>query len=124
MKKLVIGLLLSLLIPIASISQTTYPIIKDSLVIITQSQLKTANLIFNEHQFLKEKVRLLDNQVSDLTKLNSLYIAQDSLRCKEIDEYKKAYEDSYYKYNRLKRYNTVKNVSILVLASVILGLII
>lgn len=106
-------MLLSLLIPIACISQNTYPIIgPDSLVTITPKQLKITNLIFSEHQYLKEKVEILNSQVSNLEELNSLYIIQDSIRCKEIEEYKNAYEDGFKKYNRLeKRYKTTKIIS-------------
>ena len=53
-----------------------------------------------------------DEQISDLERLNSLYLEQDSLRCKEIEQYKNAYEDSYDKYNRLnKRYKVYKTIS-------------
>lgn len=108
MKQFVIALLVSLLVPIVSHSQNTYPsITADSLVIITPIQLKTANLIFNEHELLLEKVDLLNSQVNNLEEINKLYVIQDSVRCKEIDQYKNAYEDSYKKYNKLnKRYKT------------------
>ena len=114
MRRLVIALLLSLSTVIVSHSQNTYPSIgTDSLVTITPEQLKITNLIFSEHDYLLKKVDLLNNQVSDLEKLNYLYIEQDSLRCKEIDQYKNAYEDSYKKYNRLnKRYKITKTVSL------------
>ena len=113
MRKLVIALLLSLLTPIVSLSQSTYPIIRtDSLVTITPEQLKITNLIFNEHRFLLEKVDILNNQVSNLEQINILYEIQDSVRCKEIEIYKQAYEDSFKKYNRLdKRYKTYKYMS-------------
>lgn len=113
MRKLVIALLLSLLTPIVSLSQSTYPIIRtDSLVTITPEQLKITNLIFNEHKFLLEKVDILNNQVSNLEQINTLYEIQDSVRCKEIETYKQAYEDSFKKYNRLdKRYKTYKYIS-------------
>ena len=114
MKQFVIVLLLSLLVPIASSSQTTYPVtIGDSLVIITADQLKYTNLIFNEHRYLTEKVNILENQISNLEKLNFTYVEQDSIRCKQIEEYKNAYEDSFNKYNRLNnRYKIAKVVSI------------
>lgn len=110
MRKLVIALLLSLSTVIVSHSQNTYPIISpDSLVTITPEQLKITNLIFNEHKYLQEKVEILDNQVSNLEELNSLYIIQDSIRCKEIEQYKTAYEDSFKKYNKLdKKYKATK----------------
>ena len=70
MKKLVMILLVSLLTPIMSFSQSTYPITgSDSLITITAEQLKSINLIFNEHRYFKEKVSLLTEQVEDLSKL-------------------------------------------------------
>ena len=122
MKKLVIVLLISLLVPIASTSQTTYPItLGDSLVIITAEQLKYTNLIFNEHKYLTNKVNLLENQISNLEHLNLTYVEQDSLRCKEIEEYKYAYENYYRKYNRSVRTTKIVSVSsILILLGILL----
>ena len=126
MKKLVMILLVSLLTPIMSFSQSTYPITgSDSLITITTEQLKSINLIFNEHKYFKEKVNLLTEQVEDLSKLNSLYIEQDSIRCKEIDEYKNAYEDSFEKYNRLnKRYKIIKGISFATIFTTLLGILV
>ncbi len=126
MKKLVIILLVSLLTPIMSFSQSTYPITgSDSLITITAEQLKSINLIFNEHRYFKEKVSLLTEQVEDLSKLNSLYVEQDSIRCKEIDEYKNAYEDSFKKYNRLnKRYKIIKGISFATILTTLLGIVV
>lgn len=119
-------LLVSLLTPIMSFSQSTYPITgSDSLITITAEQLKSINLIFNEHRYFKEKVGLLTEQVEDLSKLNSLYVEQDSIRCKEIDEYKNAYEDSFKKYNRLnKRYKIVKGISFATILTTLLGIVV
>ena len=70
-------------------------------------------MIFNEHRYLTEKVNILENQISNLEKLNFTYVEQDSIRCKQIEEYKNAYEDSFNKYNRLNnRYKIAKVVSI------------
>lgn len=126
MKQFVIVLLLSLLMPIAAVSQNTYPsITSDSLVIITPEQLKTANLIFNEHEMLTEKVKLLDSQISNLTEINKLYEVQDSIRVKELDLYKGAYYDSLDKYTKLnKKYKTTKVLSISGLAAILLGVLI
>lgn len=126
MKKLVMILLVSLLTPIMSFSQSTYPITgSDSLITITAEQLKSINLIFNEHRYFKEKVSLLTEQVEDLSKLNSLYVEQDSIRCKEIDEYKNAYEDSFKKYNRLnKRYKIIKGISFATILTTLLGIVV
>jgi hypothetical protein len=70
-------------------------------------------LIFNEHRYLTEKVNTLENQISNLEKLNFTYVEQDSIRCKQIEEYRNAYEDSFDKYNRLNnRYKIAKVVSV------------
>ena len=62
---------------------------------------------------LLEKVGLLNSQINTLEEVNKLYIIQDSIRCKEIDQYKNAYEDSFKKYNKLnKRYKTTCIVSL------------
>lgn len=101
MRQFVIILLLNLLTPIVSHSQTTYPIIKDSLVIITPRQLKETNLIFSEHEMLLKKVPLLTNQISTLEKLNKTYIEQDSIRLKELSFYKFSYENKSTQYEEL-----------------------
>lgn len=113
MKRFVIALLISLWIPIASHSQTIYPVINDSVVLITPQQLKTTNLIFNEHKMLREKVPLLNNQIKSLEELNSSYVKQDSLRLEQINLYKNAYENSDKQYLKLQRqYKTYRTVSI------------
>ena len=98
-----IVLLLSLLIPIVSYSQDTYPIIKDSLVIITPQQLKITNLIFNEHAALKEKVPLLNLQIEALEKANRNYAVQDSIRTEEINLYENSYKDAYKRNKKLNK---------------------
>jgi len=114
MKQFVIALLLSLLTPIVSVSQNTYPsITTDSLVVITPDQLKTANLIFNEHEMLIEKVGLLNSQVNTLTEINKLYSTQDSIRSRELDLYKGAYQDGLDRYTKLnKKYKVSKVISL------------
>ena len=79
MRRFVLLLFISLLIPIACISQTTYPVIRDSIVLITPSQLKTTNLIFNEHSYLKKENSLLKEKVSTLENINFNYEKLDSL---------------------------------------------
>lgn len=62
---------------------------------------------------LLEKVDLLNIQVKNLEEINSLYIKQDSVRCKEIDKYKNAYEDEFKRYNKLnKKYKTTCIISL------------
>ena len=79
MRGFVLLLLISLLIPIVGSSQTTYPVIRDSIVLITPSQLKTTNLIFNEHSYLKKENSLLKDKISTLENINSNYEKLDSL---------------------------------------------
>ena len=125
MKQLVIALLLSLSMPIALHSQNIYPIINtDSLVTITSEQLKITNLIFNEHEYLTEKVDLLNNQINNLEELNKLYVVQDSIQRIKIDKYKNAYEDSYKKYIRLNKRYKVSNAISLGSLLILLGVLI
>ena len=84
MRKILIVLLVSLLLPMYSISQNTYPkTLQDSLIVITPTQLKETNLIFLEHKTFRLKIEELDkkitlqNQIED--KLNSSIILKDSI---------------------------------------------
>lgn len=72
---------------------------------------------------LKEEVPLLNTQIKALEELNVTYVTQDSLRVKEIQLYKNAYEDQIYKYNKLNsRYKTCKVLSVIGgIASFLLG---
>ena len=126
MKQFVIILLISLWIPIVSHSQTTYPIIRDSLIVMTPPQLKTTNLIFNEHEMLIKKVSLLVNQVLALDELNKTYVAQDSIRLKEVDLYKNAYIEKESRYNILQeKFKQYKTYSIFgSIATFVLGVLI
>lgn len=79
--KFVIALLISLSIPIASFSQTTYPrIVNDTLILFTSSQLKHTNLIFAEHKMLLEKVDLLESQTRQYKELIKNYERNDTLQ--------------------------------------------
>ena len=46
---------------------------------------------------------MLTNQIKALEELNSSYVIQDSLRLKQINLYKNAYEDSNKQYLKLKK---------------------
>lgn len=63
-------------------SQTTSTITQDS-VVISSEQLKTANLIFAEHQYLLLENELLATQVSAYKDIEQSYIQQDSIRLRE-----------------------------------------
>jgi len=114
MNRLVIVLLFSLLVPIGISSQNTYQITADSLIVITPEQLKLTNLIFNEHKYLKEKVEILNDEISNLEALNKTYVVQDSIRRKEIELYKSSYEDINKKYKRLDKKFKIVSISSIV----------
>ena len=77
-KKGLILLLLSLVVPIPILSQTTL----DSI------QSKTLCLILNEHEKLSIENPLLKQQISSLESLNKLYLKSDSLQKIEINLFK------------------------------------
>ena len=81
--------LLVLLVRIMSFSQTTSnKIEQDSTVLITSDQLKRTNLIFIEHEKLLKENALLYKQLDNYKVSNDLLVQTDSLRKKEIAEYK------------------------------------
>lgn len=80
---------MNLLIPITSFSQD---ILQDTIqhrlnnaILITPQQLKTTNLIFNEHQKLKEENTLLYEQIQNYKDLSSLNEQIDSLYLEQIN---------------------------------------
>jgi hypothetical protein len=75
---------------------------------------------------LLKKVPLLTNQIVALEELNNTYVKQDSLRIKEIDLYKNAYEERDLQYNKLnKKYKCYKTYSILGgIAAFVLGILV
>ncbi len=60
------------------------------MVSITPTQLKTANLIFAEHEMLSKKVPLLESKISNLETVNSNWIKVDSLRSNQLSLYQDA----------------------------------
>jgi hypothetical protein len=71
-----------------SFSQTTYPkLINDSLVVITAQQLKQTNLIFLEHQYLKDVNVELKKQNKDFGTLVANYQKTDSVRTYQLRTY-------------------------------------
>ena len=58
------------------------------MVTITPTQLKTANLIFAEHEMLSKKVPLLESKISNLETVNSNWKKVDSLRSNQLLLYK------------------------------------
>ena len=93
LKKLLILFLAILLIPICSSSQTIYRnSTGDSLVLITPSQLKTANLIFVEHKFLLKENALLKSELSSLYELNDNLSLTNQLSNNKITEFDKRFK--------------------------------
>ena len=115
MKGKKIALLIMMLVPICSFSQhmssptlidtihLSIPVNKDELVTITDKQLKTANLIFLEHEKLSKEVPLLNEQISNLEKINSTWQHTDSIRKSNELKYIKTINDNDSKIKQLKK---------------------
>ena len=69
---------------------SSQPISKDTVVVITPIQLKTANLIFAEHEMLSKKVPLLESKITNLETINSNWSQVDSLRSNQVTMYKES----------------------------------
>ena len=115
MKGKKIALLIMMLVPICSFSQhmsssalidtihLSIPVNKDELVTITDKQLKTANLIFLEHEKLSKEVPLLNEKISNLEKINSTWQHTDSIRKSNELKYIKTINDNDSKIKQLKK---------------------
>ena len=89
MKKNILIFLITILATTTSFSQTISRETKnDSTVLITSNQLKNTNLIFIEHEKLLKENALLYKQLDNYKVSNDLLVQTDSLRKKEIAEYK------------------------------------
>lgn len=73
-----------MLMMITCFSSTIY---KDSIIVITPTQLKNTNLIFAEHSKLLKENSLLKRQIENYKEDNKLLIKSDSVRCLEINYY-------------------------------------
>lgn len=115
-RKLSIVLLLMMLIPITSFSQTilsTTP--KDSIVYITATQLKQTNLIFAEHNKLLTENKLLKQQIYNYQSDIKLLEQSDSLRVKQVNTYKdwnKSLSNSLNRKNKKLLYWKIGGISI------------
>ena len=110
-----IALSIMMLVPICSFSQNmssptlidtihlSIPVNKDELVTITDKQLKTANLIFLEHEKLSKEVPLLNEKISNLEKINSIWQHTDSIRKSNELKYIKTINDNDSKIKQLKK---------------------
>lgn len=115
MKKILLVLLINLLIPIVSFSQITYPkILNDSLIIITNKQLKQTNLIFIEHNKYKNLIPVYKNKIEVLNSLNSVLENKDSINKLMIINYNKDI-------NNLNKSLKIKNRQIKILKYSIFG---
>lgn len=50
---------------------------------VTKKQIKTANLIFVEHEYMLHKIPLLEQQITNLDSINKTWAHTDSIRTKQ-----------------------------------------
>ena len=95
---------LILIAPILSISQT----ISDSIK-ISSEQLRTTNLIFAEHAKLSNQVLLLENQVRNFEKVDSIWLHTDSIRKEQVTQYEQVIQQQEKKLNKTKKLSQFKD---------------
>ena len=95
---------LILIVPILSISQTTQDSIK-----ITSEQLRITNLIFAEHAKLSGQVLLLQDEVRNLEKIDSLWLETDSVRREQINQYATVVKQQETKIKKVKKWSRFKD---------------
>ena len=66
-------------------------------------------MIFTEHAKLSNQVLLLKNQVRNLEKIDSIWLHTDSIRRKQIVEYKQVIQQQENKLNKIKKWSIFKN---------------
>ena len=115
MKRRKIASLIMMLVPICSFSQhissptltdtihLSIPVNESELVTITAKQLKTANLIFLEHEKLSKEVPLLNEKISNLEKINSIWQHTDSIRKSNELKYIETINNNNSKIKQLKK---------------------
>lgn len=115
MKRRKIASLIMMLIPICSFSQhissptlidtihLSIPVNESELVTITAKQLKTANLIFLEHEKLSKEVPLLNKKISNLEKIDSIWQHTDSIRKSNELKYIETINNNNSKIKQLKK---------------------
>lgn len=110
MKRTLIVLSIMMLMRIICFSSTTsIPTGPDSIVSVTTSDLKYANLIFVEHNKLLKENSLLYQQVGNYTELNNQLTQIDSLRLQQINEYDKLNQSYVAQINALNKKVKKKN---------------
>ena len=103
MRKLILFLVLAI-VPISLSSQNTYE--------ITAEQIQTANLIFVEHEFLTNKVQLLEQYVKNLELTDSLSAEMYNERMKQIGELQLQVSDLNFVVKKQKRKLRIYNWAI------------
>lgn len=115
MKRRKIASLIMMLVPICSFSQhissptlidtihLSIPVNEGELVTITAKQLKTANLIFLEHEKLSKEVPLLNKKISNLEKIDSIWQHTDSIRKSNELKYIETINNNNSKIKQLKK---------------------
>lgn len=90
---------------------------QDTIVSISSDQLKYSNIIFLEHQKLSLENSLLNKQICNYKKKISILEENDSLRIKQLDNYKFLNEEYSIKIESLNKEikdknNTIKIIKI------------
>ena len=90
---------------------------QDTIVSISSNQLKYSNIIFLEHQKLSLENSLLNKQICNYKKKISILEENDSLRIKQLDNYKFLNEEYSIKIESLNKEikdknNTIKIIKI------------
>ena len=101
-RKLLILLFISLLVPTTMISQNTLNTTQDSMIVLTPRQAKITNIIFAEHNKWSKEIPILNNEINSYKKLINTYINEDSLKSKQIDLLK---TENYSNINNIKKLN-------------------
>lgn len=113
MKRMLMIFLIMMLAKTISFSEnTSIPTNQDSIVWITASDLKYANLIFAEHKKLLIDNSLLSEQIVNFTKLTSNLEQINELRLKEIGEYRNLTNSYLNQINDLNKEIKKKNTII------------
>ena len=121
MKKSITIFLLNLLTATVCFSQTTYPsILNDSLIVITNKQLKQTNLLFLDRERLIKENSELKFQIDNYNSILDNYKYTDTIKSNQIDllktnlnDYNNIINNQSIKIDKLNKSNKVlKGISI------------
>lgn len=121
MKKSITIFLLNLLTATVCFSQTTYPsILNDSLIVITNKQLKQTNLLFLDRERLIKENTELKFQIDNYNSILDNYKYTDTIKSNQIDllktnlnDYNNIINNQSIKIDKLNKSNKVlKGISI------------